>query len=100
MNLCCIKNMIQLSNLDLRQVGNLLSRQDLRDSVSFIKLLCLGKCFEMLFKEKFGGSTFNWLPRSIHELGIEQKDVWKMCQPMLPIIVSTIEKDEGKVESE
>jgi hypothetical protein len=33
MNLCSIKSMIQLSNLDLHDFGNMFSRQDLRDSV-------------------------------------------------------------------
>jgi hypothetical protein len=54
MNLCSIKNMIQLSNLDLHDFGNMFSRQDLRDSLfqeSIIKVICLGKCFKMLFKE-------------------------------------------------
>jgi hypothetical protein len=48
MNLCSIKNMIQLSNLDLHDFGNMFSRQDLRDSVfqdSIIKVICLGKYF-------------------------------------------------------
>ena len=56
MNLCSIKNMIQLFNLDLHEIGNLFSRQDLRDSVfqdSIIKVLCLGRCFKLLIKEKF-----------------------------------------------
>jgi hypothetical protein len=49
--------MIQLSALDLYEVGNLFSRQDLRDSAfqdSIIKVLCLGKCFKILIKEKSG----------------------------------------------
>jgi hypothetical protein len=57
MNLCSIKNMIQLSNLDLHDFGNMFSRQDLRDSVfqdSIIKVICLGKCFKTLIKEKAG----------------------------------------------
>jgi hypothetical protein len=57
MNLCSIKNMIQLSNLDLHDFGNMFSCQDLRDSVfqdSIIKVKCLGKCFKTLIKEKSG----------------------------------------------
>jgi hypothetical protein len=59
MNLCSIKNIIQLSILDLHDLGNMFSRQDLRDSIfqdSIIKVLCLGKCFKtlMLIKEKSG----------------------------------------------
>ena len=49
--------MIQLSDLDLYEVGNLFSRQDLRDSAfqdSIIKVICLGKCFKILIKEKSG----------------------------------------------
>jgi hypothetical protein len=55
MKLCNIKNMIQLSNVDLHDFGNMFSRQDLQDSVfqdSIIKVICLGKCFKMLIKEK------------------------------------------------
>jgi hypothetical protein len=57
MNLCSIKNMIQISNLDLHDFGNMISRQDLRDSVfqnSIIKVICLGKCFKLLIKDKSG----------------------------------------------
>jgi hypothetical protein len=44
MNLCSIKNMIQLSELDFHDVVNLFPREDLRESVfqdSVIKVLCL-----------------------------------------------------------
>jgi hypothetical protein len=57
MNLCSIKNMIQLSNLDLHAFGNMFSRQDLRDYIfqySMIKAICLGKCFKTLNKEHHG----------------------------------------------
>jgi hypothetical protein len=57
MNLCSIKNIIQLSNLNLHDLGNTFSRQVLRDSVfqdSIIKVLCLGECFKTLIKEKSG----------------------------------------------
>jgi hypothetical protein len=50
------KNMIQIISLNLHEVDNLLSRQDLRDSVfqdSIITVLCLGKCFKLIIKEKF-----------------------------------------------
>jgi hypothetical protein len=42
-----IKNMIQLFNLDLDEIGKLISIQDLREAViqdSIIILLCQGKC--------------------------------------------------------
>jgi hypothetical protein len=57
MNLCSIKNIILLSNLDLHDLGNMFSRQDLRDSVFqdfIIKVLCLAKCSKTLIKEKYG----------------------------------------------
>ena len=57
MNLCSIKNMIQLSELDFHDVVNLFPRQDLRESVfqdSVIKVLCLGWSFKFLIKEKAG----------------------------------------------
>jgi hypothetical protein len=49
--------MIQLSELDLHEVGNLFSRQDLRYSVfqdSIIEVLFLGRCFKLLIREKAG----------------------------------------------
>jgi hypothetical protein len=57
MNLCSIKIIIQLSNLNLHDLGNMFSRQDLRDSVfqdSIIKVISLGKCFKTLTKERSG----------------------------------------------
>jgi hypothetical protein len=48
MNLCNIKNMIHLSNLELDELRSLFSRRDLRDSSfqgTIIKVLCLGKSF-------------------------------------------------------
>jgi hypothetical protein len=57
MNLCGIKNMIQLSEQDFHDVVNLFPRQDLRESVfqdSVIKALCLGRSFKLLIKEKAG----------------------------------------------
>jgi hypothetical protein len=47
-NLCNIKNMIYLSNLELDELSSLFSRRDLRDSSfqdTIIKVLCLGKSF-------------------------------------------------------
>jgi hypothetical protein len=44
-NLCNIKNMIHLSNLELDELSSLFSRRDLRDSSfqdTIIKVLCLG----------------------------------------------------------
>jgi hypothetical protein len=56
-NLCNIKNMIHLSDLELDVLSSLFSRRDLRDS-SFqdtsIKVLCLGKSFLNLNKENHG----------------------------------------------
>ena len=49
--------MIQLSNLDLHDVSNLFSLKDLRDSAfqdTIMKVLCLGKCFQIFIKEKSG----------------------------------------------
>ena len=57
MNLCSIKNMIQLSELDFHDVVNLFPRQDLRESVfqdSVIKVICLGCSFKLLIKENAG----------------------------------------------
>jgi hypothetical protein len=57
MNLCSIKNMIQLSEQDFHDIVNLFPRQDLRESIfqdSVIKVLCLGRSFKLLIKEKAG----------------------------------------------
>ena len=65
MNLCNIKNLIELSNLDVEDVGNLFSCKDLRDSNfqdTIIKVLCLGKCFQHLIKDKSGLSKNEDLP--------------------------------------
>jgi hypothetical protein len=56
-NLCNMKNMIQLSNLDLDVISNLFSRKDLRDSDfqdTIVKVLCLGKRFQISIREKCG----------------------------------------------
>jgi hypothetical protein len=56
-NLCNIKNMIHLSNLELDEVSSLFSRRDLLDSSfqdTIIKVLCLGKSFLKLIKENHG----------------------------------------------
>jgi hypothetical protein len=56
-NLCNIKNMIHLSNLELDELRSLFSRRDLRDSKfqhTIIKVLCLGKSFLILIKENHG----------------------------------------------
>jgi hypothetical protein len=74
-HLCSIKNIIQLSNLNLHDLGNMFSRQDLRDSVfqdSIIKALCLGKFFKTLIKEKCGldddsGVTERLIPSTFDE---------------------------------
>jgi len=57
LNVCTVKNMIQLSDQDIDDVTNLFSRQDLRNpnfQDAIIKVLCLGKCFKLLIKEKHG----------------------------------------------
>jgi hypothetical protein len=57
MNLCSIKNMIQLSEIPFHDVVNLFPRQVLREPVfqdSVIKVLCLGRSFKLLIKEKAG----------------------------------------------
>jgi hypothetical protein len=56
-NLCNIKNIIHLSNLELDELSSLFSRRDLRDSSfqdTIIKVLCLGKSFLNLIKENHG----------------------------------------------
>jgi hypothetical protein len=56
-NLCNIKNMIHLSNLELDELSSLFPRRDLRDSSfqdTVIKVLCLGKSFLNLIKENHG----------------------------------------------
>jgi hypothetical protein len=56
-NLCNMKNMIHLSNLELDELSRLFSRRDLRDSSfqdTIIKVLCLGNSFFNLIKENHG----------------------------------------------
>jgi hypothetical protein len=52
-----MKNMTQLSNLDLDDICNLFSRKDLSDSDfqdTIVKVLCLGKSFQISIREKYG----------------------------------------------
>jgi hypothetical protein len=56
-NLCNIKNMIHLFNLELDKLSSLFSRRALHDSSfqdTIIKVLCLGKLFLNLIKENHG----------------------------------------------
>jgi hypothetical protein len=56
-NLCNIKNMIHLPNLELDELSSLFSRRYLRYSSfqhTIIKVLCLGKSFLILIKENHG----------------------------------------------
>jgi hypothetical protein len=57
MNLCNIKNMIHLSNLELDELSSLFLRRGLGDSSfqdTIIKVLSLGKSFLTLIKENHG----------------------------------------------
>jgi hypothetical protein len=61
-NLCSIKNMIHLSNLELDELSSLFSRRDLRGSNfqdTIIKFLCLGRSFLNLIKENHGSHEDN-----------------------------------------
>jgi hypothetical protein len=56
-NMCNIKNMIHLSNLELDELRSLFSRRYLRDSRfqdTIIMILCLGKSIFSLIKENHG----------------------------------------------
>jgi hypothetical protein len=56
-NLCNIKNIIHLSNLELDELSSLFSHRDLQDSSfqdTIIKVLCLGKSFLTLIKQNHG----------------------------------------------
>jgi hypothetical protein len=53
-NLCNIKNMIYLSNLELDELSSLFSRRDLQDSSFQDKVLCLEISFFSLVKENHG----------------------------------------------
>jgi hypothetical protein len=56
-NLCNIKSMIHLSNLELDELGSLFSRRDLQDSSfqdTIIKVFCLGMPFLNSIKENHG----------------------------------------------
>jgi hypothetical protein len=74
-NLCNIKNMIHLSNLELDELSSLFSRRDLRDSSfqnTIIKVLYLGKSFLNLIKENDGLNeddviAEHMIPTTFHE---------------------------------
>jgi hypothetical protein len=74
-DLCNIKNMIDLSNLELDELSSLFSHRDLRDSSfqdTIIKVLCLGRSFLNLIKENHGLHeddviAQHMIPTTIHE---------------------------------
>ena len=64
-----MKNMIHLSNLNLHDASNLISRKDLHDSAfqdTIMKVLCLGKCFQILINEKSGLNEGEDLPKHLN----------------------------------
>jgi hypothetical protein len=79
MNLCSIKNMIQLSELGFHEVINLFPRQDLRESVfqdSVIKVLCLGRSFKLSIKENAGLDEQTDIVKSSSHLQLKKKLVF------------------------
>jgi hypothetical protein len=74
-NMCNIKNMIHLSNLELHEHSSLFSRRDLQYSSfqdTIIKVLCLGKSFLNLNKENHGLHEYDtiaehMIPTTFHE---------------------------------
>jgi hypothetical protein len=65
MDLGNVRNMIQLSDQDLHDITSSFSRQDLSDpnfQDSIIKILCLGKCFKLVFKEIHGLEEHDNIP--------------------------------------
>jgi hypothetical protein len=114
MNLCSIKNMIHLSELDFHDVINLFPRQDLRESIfqdSVIKVLCLGLSFKLLIKEKAGldeqidlaksliPSTFEEETRFLDEYGMSKlkeyymASYWKMRKYFLDYLEVVVTQD-------
>jgi hypothetical protein len=76
MNLCRIKNMILLSEQDFHDVVNLFLRQDLPESVfqdSVIKVLCLGRSFKLLIKEKAGLDEQTDIAKSLIQSTFEEE---------------------------
>jgi hypothetical protein len=68
MDLGNVKGMIQLSDQDLHDVTSIFSRQDLRDSSfqdSIIKILCLGKYFQLVLKEIHGLGEHDNIPERL-----------------------------------
>ena len=77
MNLCNMKNMIQLSNLDLHDVSNLFSRKGLPYSAfqdTIMKVLWLGKCFQILIKEKSGLNQDQVLQRAVNPIYLSRRN--------------------------
>jgi hypothetical protein len=114
MNLSSIKNMIQLSELDFHDVVSLIPRQDLRELVfqdSVIKVLCLGRSFKLLIKEKAGlneqtgvvksliPSTFEEETSFLHEDGMSKLNehdmayYWQMKKDFLDYLKDFVTQD-------
>jgi hypothetical protein len=115
-NLCNIKNMIHLSNLELDEPISLFSRRDLRDSSfqdKIIKLLCLGKSYLNLIKENHGLHEVDviselMIPTAFHEETEFLNDsnlnslkrhymtfYWKVCKDFLDYIEGSMSHDSS-----
>jgi hypothetical protein len=113
-NLCNIKNMIHLSNLELYELSSLLSRKDLRKSSfqdTIIKVLCLGKSFMNLIKENHGlneddviadhmiPTTFNEETEFLSDNKLNSLKrhymtfYWKICKDLLDYIEDSMSRD-------
>jgi hypothetical protein len=107
-NLCSIKNMIQLSELDFHDVVNLFPRQDLRESVfqdSVIKVLCLGQSFKLLIKENAGLDEQTDVAKSLIPSTFEEEtgmsklkeyymaNYWKMRKDFLDYLEDFVTQD-------
>jgi hypothetical protein len=68
MNLCNVKNMIQLSDQVLHGVTSLFSRQNPRDhnfQDAIIKILRLGKCLKLVIQETNGLGELDEVPENL-----------------------------------
>jgi hypothetical protein len=75
-NLCNIKNMIHLSDLELDELSSLFTRRDLRDSNfqdTIIKVLCLGKTFLNLIKENNGLNEYDGIIEHMISITFNEK---------------------------
>jgi hypothetical protein len=88
MNLCTMKNMIQLSNLDFLHASSMFTRKDRRDSnfqETIMKVICLVESFQVLIKAKYGLNKDEKIPEKLFPSTFKEETVMLYNEGMLKL---------------